>query len=80
MNGAENDVIFQAVTFGEGAVEISYMEQRDFEGPINEMRTLVVPGELVADELNEVQDALQQLLDRALLLRRKPPERMRHAR
>jgi hypothetical protein len=75
-----NDLIFQAITFGGGAVEVSYVEERDAEGPINEMRTLVIPGELVADELAEVHDALQQLVDKALLVRRSPPDRVRHAR
>lgn len=77
MIDAENDLIFQAITFGGGAVEVSYMEQRDADGPVNEIRTIVVPGELVADELTEVYDALQQLVDRALLLRRNPPDRLR---
>lgn len=73
----EQAVIFQAVTFGSGAIEVAYAEGRDMNGPVAEYRTIVIPAELVIDELNEVFDSLGALLDRALTIKRNPPERVR---
>lgn len=73
----DDGIAIQSVAFGSGAVEVSYMESHANEGPIGEYRTLVIPVALVEDELAEVLDDIQQLVDRALVLRRNPPERVR---
>lgn len=75
-----NDIIFQSIAFGPTHIEVVYMEQRDLEGEIQEYRTLVIPAEVVQDDIPEVMDALQQLVDHALVVRRSPPERLRGAR
>jgi hypothetical protein len=75
-----NEMSIQSVAFGPNHVEIAYLESRDIEGPIQEFRTLVVPLDLVEDQMGEVFDALQQLVDHILVLRRNPPERLQRAR
>jgi hypothetical protein len=73
----EQDLLFQSIAFSGSHVEVVYLEPRDSEGPIQEYRTLVVPVTVVAEQIPEVFDALQQLVDHALLVRRNPPERIR---
>lgn len=79
-DSAENRIFIQSLAFGNEAVEVTYIEGRDADQAITEIRTLVIPGGAVPDELAEVVDSIEQLVDRALVIRRAPPERIRHGR
>jgi hypothetical protein len=71
-----SDIIPQSVIFGNETVEISYMEERDAEGPVMQVRTISVPGSLITDLLPELMEAVQAIVDSAAVIMRKPPERM----
>jgi hypothetical protein len=72
--------MFQSVVFAGTHLEISYVEERDVESVVQTFRTLVIPADVIQDEIVEVVDALQQLVDHALIVQRNPPERVRHSR
>lgn len=70
-----NGVSIQSIMFGATTIEVSYFEERDTDRDtgIQEIRTVMVPTSLVADELGELAEDLEQLLNRVGVLRRNPP-------
>lgn len=75
----DNRPVLQSIAFGNGGIEISYMEPGG-DGMIQEIRTLVVSADLLMDELPEVMDTLAEFLDAILLKKRNPPNRIRAGR
>lgn len=75
----DNRPHIQSIAFGNGAVEIVYIEPGS-EGVITEVRTLIVHADAIMDELPEVMDTLQDFLDAVLLKKRNPPNRVRAGR
>ena len=69
-----NGVDIQSVAFAPGQIEIVYAEARDTDSQsgILELRTLILPSQVVEDAAMEALDAIQQLLDAALLAKRSP--------
>jgi hypothetical protein len=72
--------MFQSVVFAGTHLEISYVEERDVESVVQTFRTLVIPADIVQDDVVEVMDALQQLVDNALVVQRNPPDRLQRSR
>lgn len=69
-----NDVQFQSFMLGERISELSYVEGRDRSDAGMMVRTAVIHNNAVPEELEEVQSALLELLDRWLTIMRNPPE------
>lgn len=65
----------QSLIFGEGGVEISYLHTQESDGGtgIQEIRTVAVPGHIVADSLAEVLDSIDDLIRDLHVARRQPP-------
>lgn len=59
----------------DGLVDVTYMEEREQSDLVGHAHTLLVDVASVPGELDEVLDAIQDLIDKALLIRRNPPSR-----
>lgn len=69
-----DEVQIQAVTFGEDAIEINYVEPRNItDTGILAHFAVIRINDHVATEADELRDAAEALLDRWLELRRSPP-------
>lgn len=70
------DISVTHVGFGERGVEVSYVEERDQGEKAALYRTVLVDGELVAAELAEILDLLQDVVDKAIESIHNPPEQL----
>lgn len=71
----ENAVILN-VQFGEDVVAITYMESRDVGEGAMVQRTIMVDPDQVEEEVGAVHEAAQVLVDEALLVLRKPANKL----
>jgi hypothetical protein len=75
-----NQVEVQSIAFGGGMLEITYFEPEFNEGQIHEVKTLLVPTQLVEEQVADLTDSIVQLIDELLVMRRNPPSRIERAR
>ncbi len=69
-----NGVDIESVQFAPGQITVTFAEDRDIDSPsgIMEIRTLVVPSEIVESAAEEMLDAIQQFIDLAYTAKRNP--------
>ena len=76
----ENGVVISQVTFGDGGLEIVYLETREQSPKVGIVRTLIYEiDEEDQDRVEDIIDSLEELLDEALIKLRNP-KRHRSAR
>lgn len=70
-------VVIQSVNFQPGIINIQYAEERETNDFVSIGRSLVVDVEQIPDELAELDELLRDVIDKALLLLRNPPKKIR---
>lgn len=72
----KRDVHVQAFALRpDGLVDITYMEEREQSDVIGHAHTLLIDVASVPQELDDALDALQDIIDKGLLIIRNPPSR-----
>lgn len=66
------EVVITGVTFGEGVMEIQFMELRDQANEAGLMKVLVVKTTNYLDHFNNITEELQDIIDKGLLEIRNP--------
>ena len=69
-----SDIVINSVTFGEGVIEVAYMEKREQTENVGIMRNMLIgvrPNK-VTNQVNEVVDLLVEVVEAALLNLRNP--------
>ena len=76
----ENGIVISQVTFGEGGIEVVYLETREQSSKVGIVRTLIYEiDEEDEDRVADIIDSLEELVDEALIKLRNP-KRHRSAR
>lgn len=65
-----------SVNFGDGAIQITYIEPREMNDAAALQRTLSMDVDHVKEEVKEVMESLLLLLDAGAVLIRNPPEKI----
>lgn len=73
----DRDVLPTSVTFSSNAVEISYMEVRDQTQRAGLMKTLIIDVTLNPELVDDLLDAVTDLIDASLLEIRNPEKALR---
>lgn len=71
------EVVVESVSFSEHALQITYFERADLTEYVTLQRALLIDVQQVKEEVEELQDVLRDLVDKALLLKRNPPKRLK---
>ncbi len=73
------DISIQSIQFSPDAIEVSYSESRDLHeaSGILEIRTRLIPLHHVERQLNEVLEAVQELIDQSNIVQRNPPQQIK---
>jgi hypothetical protein len=74
------EVLIEQVSFSEQAIQITYFERKDLTEFVTVQHAMLVDVEQVQDEVDEIQDLLREIVDKALVLKRNPPKRLRRPR
>lgn len=74
----EQEVIVESVVFvPTGALQLTYYETSDLGEYVAYQRVLTVDAEQIAEEVTELQELLRDVIDKAWVLKRNPPKRLR---
>jgi hypothetical protein len=73
----ESDLIIQSVIFGENGVEISFAERRDQSLQVALFKNIAIDMEFVKEEVEDVLDTLRDVVDKAHVILRNPPKKVR---
>lgn len=74
----EQEVIVESVIIiPTGALQITYFEQSDMSEYVAYQRVLTVDSDQIGEEMQELQELLQAIIDKAWVLKRNPPKRLR---
>ena len=71
-SGLNQEIQIQTVTFGEGYVEIQYMEQREQSENAGLIRSIVVKKSLFANQVVSILSDLEEIIEGGLLAIRNP--------
>jgi hypothetical protein len=72
----ESGIRIDSVSFSERGIEIMYSEDRDVTPHVVMGKALLIQPDACEPEVVEVLEAIEALVDAALLLMRNPPERI----
>lgn len=61
------DITILTAQFGESGVEVTYLEERDQAEKATLIRSIMLSADLVAVELQEIMDLLQDAVDKGIL-------------
>lgn len=69
------DVVIQAVVFGmDASMEISYLERREQQEHVSQMRTIQVDMSYDLETFHELSDTLAEIVDRGQEMLRRPQD------
>lgn len=68
------EVLIASISFGEGAVEIAYMEKRQQADDAGLVSTLIVDRNKFTDQVTTILDEAEEIIDKGLLMIRNPEE------
>lgn len=75
MNQMLNDIIIAGLSFSDTAVEITYFQKSTQSDGVQVMEVMTIDIDETLDPLvEEILDAVRELVDAGLLLRRNPPK------
>lgn len=67
------EIFVSHVSFGERSVEIGYNEERDRSERVMVFRTIMIDRDVLADEIDELQALVQDVVDKGLQALLNPP-------
>lgn len=70
-------IMVQSVSFQGGVLNIQYAEARETNDFVSIARSLLVDLEQVETEVQELDELLRDIIDKALLILRNPPKKIR---
>lgn len=71
------DVMIENVSFSEHALQITYFERTDLTEYVSVQKAMLIDVEHITEEVDELQDLLREIVDKALVLKRNPPKRLK---
>lgn len=71
----DDGVVVNQIGFGDDFVEINYFEEREQNDVAGIMRTIVVKTADIQDAREELLEAIQEIIDYALVALRNPPKK-----
>lgn len=80
MSNPTDEVIVTAIQFGDEGIEISYFEKRDQGSKVGVFKTMVMSTVGLEEQVQEINDAIVELVDHGSLTLRNPPDRISGAR
>lgn len=72
-------IAITGVMFGDGVINIQYVEERESTNAVMIARSMTVEMEHIAAEVDDLAELIEQIVDKGLLMLRNPPKRIRRS-
>lgn len=72
-------VLISSVMFGENEINIQYMEIREQSRVASMARSITIQADALEAEMEQLEELLQDIIDKGSILVRNPPKRMKRS-